>query len=92
MRNIVEFEANEIAHEPQLSVYNRAVYKLLKPTPVWTHLVEKYDDVSETPDYQLGRYENGEFVVKAVGYGQEIPTEKLGFGGVWISITLEHIF
>lgn len=92
MRTIVEFEANEIVHDAKLSVYNRIVYQLLKPTDKWTHLMEKYDDMSETPEFQLGRYENGEWMVKAGGYGEEIPHEKLGRGGVWFPITIEYTF
>lgn len=89
MQVVLKIEANEIVAVNELSYYNHAVYRLKKTNPYGvTHLVEIYDDVCDYPDYELGTLEDGKLKITMGGEGDPVPTEDLGCGGVWISITL----
>jgi hypothetical protein len=84
-------EANEIEHAPELSVYNNRYWKFTKHNPLgFTHFKEKYDDVSNYPEYFFGVVIDGKFVSQAYGVGDPIPEDRLGFGGVWTEVWIQR--
>jgi hypothetical protein len=96
MQTILRFATTDIFPAIALTVYNRVVYGL-QPSVVRvfgaknqnvTHLVERYDDVSETPEFQLGYYDNGLFVCVLSGQGDPVPNDKFTCGGVFFNVEL----
>jgi hypothetical protein len=92
MEIYVKIEMNEIIFCKGLSHYNYLVWKLHSKNALGiTHFIEKYDDVSDDPEYTLGTYVNDEFVVKAQGYGDSIYNKNLGIGGIFVDICIESL-
>lgn len=92
MRMHLKIEMNEISHCEALTHYNSIVWKLHSRNDLGiTHFIEKYDDVSDSPDYALGTYFNDKFVVKAQGYGDSIYDTNLGIGGIFVDICIESL-
>ena len=87
MQMLLKIEANEIDFVPELTYYNNVHWKLKKPFMGFTHFVEKYDDVYDTPDYLFGNIKDGEFVELLRGEGARgIDDIYVGFGGVWFDV------
>jgi hypothetical protein len=92
MRIHLKIEMTEISHCEALTHYNYIVWKLHTRNALGiTHFIEKYDDVSDSPDYALGTYVNDEFVTKAQGYGDSIYNNNLGIGGIVLDICIESL-
>jgi len=77
MKTIFRVNTKEIYTDMKLSECDQAVYVFLKPVTPYgiTHMVEKYDEVTGTTDYEFGVFDSaGSFVAYARGEGSGIPT------------------
>ena len=84
-----EFEANEIEPVATMSHYNYAMWRMIRANKLGvTHFAEVYDDVSDTPAYELGVVVDGSFVSLLYGEGDPVPEGRIGCGGVFTKIQL----
>jgi hypothetical protein len=76
--------------DKEKSVYH-SVWELKKSFNGITHIIEKYDDITEFPGYSLGYYENDSFIeLASAEWGEPIDENKLNSGGVYIDIHLDN--
>ncbi len=89
MKVTLKVEANEMEHVKSMSCYNNIMWRLKKTNDFGiTHISERYDDVSDYPEYYLGHVPNGDFCSFTIGEGDPVPEDKIGTGGVWINIDI----
>ena len=89
MELIIKIAMNEIEAVPEHTVYNHICYKFTRRTLFGiTHVIEKYDDVNDNPDYEFCKLVDGRFVYIASGYGDPIDTNLIGFSGAYREVTL----
>jgi hypothetical protein len=93
MNVTLKIEANELTHCPDLSHYNYIIWKFTRPTFAGSYLIEKYDDVSDDPEYEfcdlyVNSSKNHGKQVNMIGVGEGINQRFIGVGGIFFEIDL----
>jgi hypothetical protein len=89
MQTVLRIATTEIIHCPELSSYNFSVYKFRVANSYgFTHFTELYDDVNETPEYDLGTFTGTRFNGMMLGIGDPVPKDKFSCGGVFFDVEL----
>lgn len=89
---LVKFESRDIkCKDERFTHYNHIAYEL--KTPIFgfiTHIVEKYDDVSDYPVMMLGRVTDGNLETWGWLDGTPIDDTKLNTGGVYYEVEVDE--
>jgi hypothetical protein len=92
MRLSFAIETRDLVPVLERTYYNNACWEVSKNQLFdVTHIIEKYDDVCEDPDYHLGTLVDDKFKLLFTGYGDPVPDGDRTCGGVFITINVEQV-
>lgn len=88
---IIRVATTDIEPCAERSCYNYTVYKLKSDKYGFDYIIERYDDVHDTPEYSLCTEESGALQECVFcEHGDPMPEGKFNTGGVYVSMHAQH--